>query len=120
TMPGSGTPFTVPVSKDDTADTVAGKVRDFINGVGNGAMAVNVKGFFDVSASGANVTFMKKQQAANDPTMTMSVTNGTRSGINSLSADTTAGVAPPVTTQVETLTVNTGVSSPGDITVRVT
>src|SRR5205814_1848698 len=79
-MTGSGTSFTVAVAKDDTADMVGDKVRAAINGAG----APNVKAFFDVTGSGATLIFTAKQAAADDATMTMSVTNGTCSGINSV------------------------------------
>jgi CSLREA domain-containing protein len=116
-MSGTGTPFTVPVNKLDTADTVAGKVRDFINNISNMGMAANVRGYFDITASGADVIFTRKLYAADDPNMAMSVTNGTCSGINSLSADTTTTGR----NQIETVTVsiNTSISTNATATIKV-
>ncbi len=87
----AGTPITlsVAVTSGDTATVWAGKVRT--------AMAANstINGFFSIGGAGAAIVLTPFVAAANDPSMNISLANGTSTGITAAptSANTTAGVA---------------------------
>jgi hypothetical protein len=75
----------------DTASQVATKIRTALNA------DAEVKAFFTISGSGAEVILTTKTARANDATMNLSVDNGTCTGLTAAptSANTTAGVAGP-------------------------
>jgi CSLREA domain-containing protein len=108
-MTNSGSPLTIPVNQGDTAAMVADAVVTFLAS----PSGADVANFFDVArVNTADVKFTAKTPAANDGTMNMTVSNGTCSGINSISVDSTAGVASFAgTQQKEKVTVT--VTSPG-------
>lgn len=90
-MPNSPKTISVAVLNLDTASQAATKIRAALNA------DADVKAFFTVGGSGAEVTLTTKIARANDATMNMSVANGTCTGLTSAptSANTTAGVAGP-------------------------
>lgn len=88
----TGTPRTVSVAvlNGDTAATWAGKVRTAL------AADATVAAFFSVSGAGTAIVLTALTAAANDPSMNVSLANGTSTGITAAptSANTTAGVSP--------------------------
>lgn len=92
----SGSPITlnVAVANNDTASQVATKIRAALTA--NGTIAAR----FDVSGSAAIITLTKQVASANDATLNISIANGTCTGLTTAatSANTTAGVAPAITT----------------------
>jgi phage tail sheath gpL-like len=91
-MNNSPKTISVAVTSGDTAATWAGKVRTAL------AADVDVSAWFTVSGAGASIVLTTKTAAVfgNDPTMNVSLANGTSTGITAAptSANTTAGVAP--------------------------
>lgn len=89
-MTGSPKTVSVPVANNDTAVQVAGKIRTAL------AADANVGAFFDVSGTGADVVLTRKEAAANDSTMNISIANGTCAGLTGAptSSNTTMGIAP--------------------------
>lgn len=87
----AGSPKTIPVAvaNNDTASQVAGKIRTAL------AADAAVTALFSVGGAGATVALTKKEPAANDATLNISIDNGTCSGLTAAanSANTTAGVA---------------------------
>ena len=90
-MPNSPKTISVAVANSDTASQVATKIRTALNA------DTDVKNFFTIGGSGADITLTTKTARANDTTMNMSVDNGTCTGLTAAptSANTTAGVAGP-------------------------
>lgn len=90
-MPNSPKTISVAVVNADTASQVATKIRTALNA------DTDVKNFFTIGGSGADITLTTKTARANDSTMNMSVDNGTCTGLTAAptSANTTAGVAGP-------------------------
>lgn len=87
----AGSPLTVsvPLSLDDnTATLVATKIRAGL------ASAAGIGDVFTVGGTGANITLTAKIAIANDPTLNISIANGTCAGITAAptSTSTTAGV----------------------------
>lgn len=87
----TGSPITTDfaVLLNDTADTVAEKMRVALRAVGN------ITALFTVGGSGPNVTLTKITAAANISDLNMAVSNQTCTGLtnDATSDDTTAGVA---------------------------
>lgn len=90
-MPNSPKTISVAVLNLDTASDVATKIRTALNA------DTDIKNFFTIGGSGAEITLTTKVARANDTTMNMSIANGTCTGLTSAptSANTTAGVAGP-------------------------
>lgn len=90
-MPNSPKTVSVAVLNADTASQVAGKIRTAL------AADADVKAFFDVSGSGAEVILTTKIARGNDSTININIDNGTCTGLTAAptSANTTAGVAGP-------------------------
>lgn len=90
-MANSPKTVSVAVTNGDSASTVGGKIRTAL------AADADVKAFFDVSGSGADVVLTTKIARGNDTTINISIANGTCTGLTSAptSANTTAGVAGP-------------------------
>jgi len=90
-MPNNPKTISVAVLNLDTASQVATKIRTALNA------DTDVKNFFTIGGSGADVTLTTKTARANDTTMNMSTANGTCTGLTAAptSANTTAGVAGP-------------------------
>jgi len=90
-MPNSPKTVSVAVTSGNTASDVAGKVRTALG------IDADVKGFFTVGGSGADVTLTAKIAKANDTTMNASIANGTCTGLTTVanSANTTAGSVGP-------------------------
>lgn len=88
-MSNSPKTVSVAVANNDSASTVAGKIRTALG------LDADVSAFFTIGGSGVYVTLTAKAAAANDATMNISITNGTCSGLVPMvnSEDTTAGVA---------------------------
>jgi len=88
-MPGSPRTVSVAVTSGDTAATWAGKVRTAL------AADATVNAFFAVSGSSTTIVLTALTAAANDPSMNISLANGTSTGITAAptSANTQAGVA---------------------------
>jgi hypothetical protein len=88
----TGSPITLSVAvlNTDTAATWAGKVRT--------ALAANgpITAFYTVGGAGATITLTAITAAANDPSLNISLANGTCTGITATpnSVKTTAGVNP--------------------------
>jgi len=84
-----GTPLTisVPVANNDTASTVAGKIRTVLSA----NSAINTK--FTVGGTGVSVRLTKIACDETDTTLNISINNGTCSGLTAAptSANTTAG-----------------------------
>lgn len=89
-MTGSPRTVSVAVANADTAATWAGKVRTAL------AADATVAAFFAVSGAGTAIVLTALNAAANDPSMNVSLANGTSVGITAAptSANTTAGVNP--------------------------
>ncbi len=120
-MAGSGASSSVSVVDTDDGTAVATKIRTFLATAD--PQAQNISGFFDIGGTGANVTFTRKTEAADDGTLVVSVTaDSPCAGVSSASENTQAGVAPSAgTAQKETVTVSGGpVLSNGTIQVTVT
>lgn len=96
-MPGTPLTVSVSVASGDSAATWAGKVRTAL------AADTSVASFFQVSGSTTSIILTANNPAANDATMNISLANGTCTGITAAptSADTTAGVTPPLYTWYE-------------------
>lgn len=90
-MPNSAKTISVAVANGNSASDVAGKVRIALN---NDA---DVKGFFTISGSGADVVLTAKIAQANDATMNISIANGTCTGLTAVptATSTTAGAVGP-------------------------
>jgi hypothetical protein len=90
-MPNSPKTVSVAVTNGNSASVVAGKVRTALS------IDADVKGFFTVGGSGADVVLTAKIAKANDATMNVSIANGTCTGLTTVatSADTTAGAVGP-------------------------
>jgi len=90
-MPNSPKTVSVAVLNTDTASQVGGKIRTALNA------DADVKAFFDISGSGADVILTTKIARANDSTINISIDNGTCTGLTAAptSANTTAGVVGP-------------------------
>ena len=90
-MPNSPKTISVAVANLDTAAQVATKIRTALNA------DTDVKTFFDIGGSNADITLTTKIARANDATMNMSIDNGTCTGLTAAptSTNTTAGVAGP-------------------------
>lgn len=89
-MVNSPKTIAVAVLNGDSASSVGGKIRTAL------AAEPDVKNFFDVSGSGANVILTTKSARANDTTLTVTVDNWTCTGLTfATSVNTTAGVAGP-------------------------
>lgn len=90
-MPNSPKTISVAVTNGDSASTVAGKVRTALS------IDADVKGFFSIGGSGADVVLTAKIARANDGTMNVSITNGTCTGLTPVTTatNTTAGVVGP-------------------------
>lgn len=90
-MNNSPKTISVAVANTDTAATWAGKVRTALTA------DADVGGFFTVSGAGASIILTPKTLAVfgNDPTLNVSLANGTCTGITAApsSANTTVGVA---------------------------
>jgi hypothetical protein len=89
-MPNSPKTLSVAVSNDDTASLVAGKIRDAC------ITDSDIAGFFTVSGSTNQIILTCRVASANDPTLNISIDNGTCTGLTAAntSEDTRAGVAP--------------------------
>lgn len=90
-MANSPKTVSVAVTNGDSASAVGGKIRTAL------AADADVKAFFDVSGSGADVVLTTKIARGNDTTINISIANGTCTGLTSAptSTNTTAGVAGP-------------------------
>lgn len=88
-FPGSPKTFSVPVALNDTAATVAGKIRDALNA------DLDVIAMFVVGGSTTAIVLTKKIVGADDATLNLSIANGTCVGLTAAptSANTTTGVA---------------------------
>lgn len=88
-MTGSPITLSVAVLNLDTATQVAGKIRTALNA--NTVIAA----YFTIGGSGAEITLTRTAGAANDDTLSLSVDNGTCTGLTPAltSADTTEGEA---------------------------
>lgn len=89
-MGNSPKTVTVAVANDDSAEIVAGKIRDALG------LDADVSAFFTISGAGTYVVLTAKTKAANDATMNISIDNDTCTGLTPAptSVDTVAGVAP--------------------------
>jgi len=87
-MTGSPITTSVAVLFNDTADTVAGKIRTAL------AAEANITARFAVGGVGAQVVLTRLVAAANDATLNININNGTCTGLTAAatSANTTAGV----------------------------
>ena len=88
----TGSPITtaVAVANSDTASLVAGKVRTALG------LDSNITDIFTISGSGANVVLTQKAPAlADDPLLSLTIANGTCTGLTSASSvnSTVGGVA---------------------------
>lgn len=90
-LPNSPKTLSVAVLNADTASAVATKIRTALNA------DTDIKNFFEIGGSGADITLTTKVARANDTTMNMSTANGTCTGLTSAptSANTMAGVVGP-------------------------
>ena len=96
-MEGSPITFSIPVAVDETASTVAARIKIFL-----GANK-NLSDVFTVTNSGATVVLTQRQYTGNDSTLNVSIDNGTCTGLSTAatSANTTAGVAVAVSEQYD-------------------
>jgi phage tail sheath gpL-like len=97
--------LSVPVSSGDSATTVASKV--------NAALAQNsdITDFFTISPdNGRYVRLTAKAAADNDPTMNISIANGTCTGLTAITTSTVDASGNVGTKQVETATVSGSIS----------
>jgi len=97
--------LSVPVSSGDSATTVASKV--------NAALAQNsdITDFFTISPdNGRYVRLTAKAAADNDPTMNISIANGTCTGLTAIPTSTVDAAGNVGTRQVETATVSGSIS----------
>lgn len=104
-MANSPITFSVPVSSGDTAATVASKV--------NAALAQNsdITDFFTISPdNGRYVRLTAKVAADNDPSMNISIANGTCTGLTAIPTSTVDAAGNVGTRQVETATVSGSIS----------
>lgn len=90
---GSPKTISVAVVNGDTAATWAGKVRTAL------AADAAVTALYTVGGSSTTITLTRTVAAANDATLNIALANGTCTGITTAatSANTTAGVAPAIT-----------------------
>lgn len=100
-MPSSPVTVVVDLAAGDTATTIGGKIRTAL-----AANAPDVVSFFSIGGATTTVQLTAKAPAANDPTMNISIADGSWQGITEVpfSANTTPGVTAG-TKQVETATV---------------
>ncbi len=104
-MANSPINLSVPVTSGDSATTVANKVNAALN------QNSDITNFFTISAAnGSYVRLTVKTAAANDPTLNISIANGTCTGLTTISTSTTDASGNAGTKQVETLTVAGSVS----------
>lgn len=99
-MTNSPVTLSVAVTSGDSSAVVATKV--------NAALAQNsdIADFFSISAANGNyVRLTAKTAAANDPTLNISIANGTCTGLTTISTSTTDASGNTGTKQVESLTV---------------
>lgn len=104
-MTNSPITLSVPVVSGDSMATVATKV--------NTALGQNsdITNFFTISAAnGSYVRLTAKTAAANDPTLNISIANGTCTGLTSIPTSTVDAAGNAGTKQVETLTVAGSIS----------
>jgi len=104
-MANSPITLSVPVSSGDSAATVASKV--------NAALAQNsdITDFFTISPdNGRYVRLTAKVAADNDPTMNISIANGTCTGLTAIPTSTVDAAGNAGTRQVETATVSGSIS----------
>ncbi|HPO77038.1 MAG TPA: hypothetical protein PLI23_07695 [Thermoclostridium caenicola] len=104
-MANSPITLSVPVSSGDSATTVASKV--------NAALAQNsdITDFFTISPdNGRYVRLTAKVAADNDPTMNISIANGTCTGLTAIPTSTVDAAGNVGTKQVETATVSGSIS----------
>lgn len=94
----AGSPLTVPVAvaNNDSAITVASKIRDALNAI------AAITNLFSVTGLGSNVVLTRLIPVANDATLNISITNDTCTGLTAAptSANTTAGVASTATVNI--------------------
>jgi len=93
-LTGSPKTYSVAVANSDTAATWAGKVRTAL------AADAALTAHYTIGGTSASITISPNVAAANDSTLNISLDNGTCTGITTAgtSTNTTAGVAPAVTT----------------------
>lgn len=104
-MANSPITLSVPVSSGDSAATVASKV--------NAALAQNsdITDFFTISPdNGRYVRLTSKVAADNDPTMNISIANGTCTGLTAIPTSTVDAAGNAGIRQVETATVSGSIS----------
>lgn len=106
----------VPVAKDDTAEVVAGKIRDAL--VADDAVAA----LFTISGETVDVLFTAAQAATTDPGVSIVVDNDTCAGLTpATSVSAEAGVAPDsYTIKVAPLVIMGIPVAPGDTKIKVT
>jgi hypothetical protein len=85
----TGSPFSVPVALNDTADIVAAKAAAVLNA------ASGINTLYTAIAEGAKLILRKITAVADDATLNVAIANGTCTGLTAAptSANTTAGVA---------------------------
>lgn len=96
-MTGSAITTDVAVLTNDTADTVATKIRAGL------ALVANIVAFWDIGGSGPYVTLTKKTAAANIADANLDINNESCTGLTDAptSADTVAGIAPVAIASVQ-------------------
>ncbi|MGE0903069.1 hypothetical protein [Dehalococcoides mccartyi] len=104
-MANSPITLSVPVSSGDSATTVASKVNAVL------AQNSDITDFFTISPdNGRYVRLTAKAAADNDPTMNISIANGTCTGLTAITTSTVDAAGNVGTRQVETATVSGSIS----------
>lgn len=113
-MTGSPITLSVPVASSDTASIVAGKIKTALES------NANISAVYDASVSGADVILTAKTPVANVSSLNIALSNGTCSGLTTISTstNTTAGVA--AVKQQENIYVAGTIGTAGNATVVVT
>ena len=113
-MTGSPITLSVPVVSSDTASIVAGKIKTAIED------NANISALYDTAVSGADVILTAKTPVANVSGLNIALSNGTCSGLTTISTstNTTAGVA--AVKQQENIYVSGTIGTAGNATVVVT
>jgi len=113
-MTGSPITLSVPVGSSDTASIVASKIKTAIED------NANISALYDTSVSDADVILTAKTPVANVSGLNIALSNGTCSGLTTISTstNTTAGVA--AVKQQENIYVSGTIGTAGNATVVVT